>query len=108
METGTSTLSNSQLAEHYANCIKLSSQNVSEAICLVRIGASYLSKLFGAKIYRASCVRVFYDNSIPITENQFQECVWTAPDRSHVEGATAARRHHELPGEEGEDKWVWS
>ena len=62
-ESSTSSLSNTQLAEHYANCIKLSSQNVS----------LYLSVCLCGK-----CKMIILTVFVFSVENQFKKCVWSA------------------------------
>lgn len=60
-DSGQSLLSNAQIAEHYSNCIKLSSENVS------------------AMHWYFCCVLLNI-----CAENQCQECIWATSDRSYA------------------------
>ena len=60
-DSGQSLLSNAQIAEHYSNCIKLSSENVS------------------AMHWYFCCVVM---NTC--AENQCKECIWATSDRSYA------------------------
>ncbi len=89
MESGASALSNAQIADHYANCIKLSSENVSlttdspHSSYVLMIACNRLTSLPGC---------------LSAAENQCKECIWASPHRPHDGDAEEERRDDKLSG----------